>query len=855
MPFLHFPAFSAGWMTALATLFLLNETAQAGEVHFNRDVLPILAEHCYTCHGQDKAGRKGNLQIHVREEALALRKSGGHVIIPGKASESLMITRILSKDADEVMPPPKSGKSLTSQQAEILRQWIDQGAKYELHWAFVPPQSVVPPKVAGAAHPVDRFIRQRLKQEGIAPSPEAGRSTLIRRVTLDLTGLPPSAEEVTDFLQDSRPDAYSRLVDRLLGSAHYGEKWARWWLDLAHYGDSDGVRLDSARPYAWRYRQWVVDSLNDNLPFDQFTIQQLAGDLMPGASEAQLGTGFLRNTLSDRQTGNADPELGRVRQIVNRTSTVAAVWLGLTMECAECHDHKFDPISQKEFYEMYAFFNSVEEATLDAPLPGERELHEPARRVYLKKRAALLAPLAGRLDALQAEWEKKMLWARQNPGVEPAWTRAFEILVTSWGRGKGEGQFEGLIAIETPPGQRSADQKERLQDYFIKTGGVVNPQVFKDLKLAALAKDLEDLAQKVPPVSRAPMMAQMPYTPPTAIHQRGDFRRPGESVHPGTPAVLPVLKKEGREASRLDLARWLVSDEQPLTPRVMVNRLWQELFGAGLVVTSENVGMRGGRPTHPELLDWLAKEFPARGWDLKQMLRLMVTSETYRQSSDARPDLAVRDPGNTLLARQAKLRLSAEGVRDAALAAGGLLDQRVGGPSVRPQQPTSVIKENARNLWKTDAGADRYRRGLYTFLQRMAPFVQFTNFDLPSSSTSCSRRQRSNTPLQALNLLNDPAFVEAAAGLARRAWNQGEGTDEDRLEDAFVLALARSPSAEESARLLGLLEQQTELFEGEPAEAHKLVPRPFPDSTPAKSAAWVTVSSVLLNLHEFIHRE
>jgi hypothetical protein len=315
------------------------------------------------------------------------------------------------------------------------------------------------------------------------------------------------------------------------------------------------------------------------------------------------------------------------------------------------------------------------------------------------------------------------------------------------------------------------------------------------------------------------------------------------------------LKKAGAEASRLDLARWLVSAEQPMTPRVMVNRLWQELFGAGLVLTSENVGMRGGRPTHPELLDWLATEFKKGGWDLKQMLRVMVTSETYRQSSDARPDLAVRDPGNALLARQAKLRLSAEGVRDAALAAGGLLDQRVGGPSVRPLQPASVIKENARNLWKTDAGAGRYRRGLYTYLQRMAPFVQFSNFDLPSSSTSCSRRQRSNTPLQALNLLNDPAFVEAAAGLARRAWNQGEGTDEDRLEDVFVFALARSPSAAESARLLRLLEQQTELFAGEPAEAQKLVAIPFPESTAAQSAAWVTVSSVLLNLHEFIHRE
>lgn len=849
------PVLRAAWVAAGLGLSSLMSMAAGDEVSFNRDVLPILAENCYACHGPDKAGRKGGLQIHLREEALAKRKSGEHVIVPGKAAESLLVERVTA-DADEIMPPPESGERLTERQVEVLRKWIDAGAKYEPHWAFMPPQRVVPPTVDEVTHPLDRFIRARLLNEGIEPAPQADRSTLIRRVSLDLTGLPPSREEVEAFLNDTRPDAYEHLVDRLLTSVHYGEKWARWWLDLAHYGDSDGIRLDSLRPHAWRYRQWLVDSLNDDLPFDQFTIQQLAGDLMANATESQrMGTGFLRNTISDRQTGNADPALGRVRMVVDRASTVGAVWMGLTMECAECHDHKFDPISQKEFFELYAFFNSAEEANINAPLPGELEVHLPAKRIYDQERAALLAPLQGQLESLQAEWEKKMLFTELNPGLEPAWMRAFELFVTVWGRGKGEGQFEGLMIAKTPVAERTLEQQQRLQDYFIKSGGVVAPEVFKELKLAQVSNQLAKLARKVPPLTRAQAMADLPQKRDTWIHLRGDFRRPGELVKPGTLQVLPVMKKAGREATRLDLAQWLVSPEHPLTSRVTVNRLWQELFGVGLVASSDNVGMRGERPTHPQLLDWLATEFPASGWSMKQMLRLMVTSETYRQSSDARPDLAERDPENKLLARQVKLRFSAEGVRDTTLAAGGLLDRTVGGPSVRPAQPESVIKENSRNKWKVEEGSGRYRRGLYTFIQRLTPFAQFTNFDLPSTASACARRGRSNTPLQALNLLNDPTFVEAAVGLAGRVWKEVQGDDADRLEHAFLLALARPPSVDESTRLIRLLEQQTALYQKDADAARELAPEVFPGTTAAESAAWVTVSSVLLNLYEFFHRE
>ncbi|MEX2577473.1 MAG: PSD1 and planctomycete cytochrome C domain-containing protein [Verrucomicrobiales bacterium] len=825
-------------------------------------MLPIFAEHCYTCHGPDKAGRKANLQLDRREEALAERKSGGHAILPGEAGESLLMQRIGSGDPDEVMPPPESGQQLTADQIETLRRWIDAGADYEPHWSFVPPDPVAPPKIAGAAHPVDRFVLARLEEEGIAPSPEAPRATLIRRVTLDLTGLPPTREEVDAFLEDTRPKAYDHLVDRLLASPHFGEKWARWWLDLAHYGDSDGIRLDNARPDAWRFREWVVDALNDDLPFDQFTIRQLAGDLLANASVSQrLATGFLRNTVSDRQTGNADPELGRVRQVVNRTSTVGAVWLGLTMECAECHDHKFDPVSQKDFFQLYAFFNGAEEMNINAPLPGEMEKHRPARRVYERKRAELIAPLATRLDEMQAEWEERMLWTERNPGADHAWGRAFELLVTSWGRGRGEGQFEGLMIIKTPPGQRSAQQKERLQDYFLKNGRVVAPEAFAKLKIVDLSKELETLAREVPPLSRAQAMTQLPEPPVTRIHLRGDFRRPGETVTPGTPAVLPPLKTEtSATPTRLDLAKWLVSPNHPLTARVTVNRLWQELFGSGLVPTSDNLGTRGATPTHPDLLDWLATQFPERGWSLKEVLRVMVTSDTYRQSSDDRSALSSdgrtqQDPGNALLARQAKLRLSAEGVRDNALAVGGLLNPTVGGPSVRPPQPESVTRENTRNPWKADEGEARYRRGLYTFIQRLTPFVQFANFDLPGSTTACSRRERSNTPLQALNLLNDPAFVEAAHGLASRVCREVEADESARLEHAFVLALARRPSPEEAERLGRHLREQTALFETAPEAADTLAPDPFPDTSAAASAAWVTLASVLMNLHEFIHRE
>lgn len=838
-----------GLATALWVIPIQASAESGASIRYNRDVLPILADHCFACHGLDRANRKAGLRLDLREAAVARLKSGARALVPGHAAESALIDRIVAID-DDVMPPRKTGRHLTAVQKETLRRWIDQGAPYEPHWAFIPPQRVGPPVIAGLDHPVDRFIRARLAADGVKPSAEAERTTLIRRVTLDLTGLPPTPLEVDAFVSDARPDAFERVVDRLLMSEHFGERWARWWLDLAHYADSDGYLQDFIRPVAWRYRQWVVDAFNRDMPFDQFTVEQLAGDLLPDATASQrMGTGFLRNTLSNRE-GGADLEEYRVNQVVDRTVTLGTTWLALTTGCAQCHDHKFDAISQREFYQLYAFFNNADEVNFNAPLPGEREPYEEAKRKHDRARAELLAPVASRIAALQADWEKRLLHAEAHPNEDFAWDRTLELLGLQWGQNLGEGQLEGINIIKTPPAQRTQDQKDRLLDYFLKSPPAVYADRFKELKLGELKSKLDALARELPIVTRAPGMMAFPTRRPTHVHVRGEFRRKGDEVKTGTPAALPPMRCHG-EPDRLALARWLVSPEHPLTARVTVNRLWQELFGRGIVGTSENFGVRGGRPSPPELLDWLAVEFMQGGWSVKTMLRRIVLSQTYRQSSAARPDVAAHDPLNLLLARQNRLRLPGEAVRDCALAASGLLNRTVGGPSVKPPQPASVSKEGYKNIWEPSRGADRHRRGLYTFIQRTSPFAQFVTFDLPDTSRSCARRERSNTPLQALNLLNDPVFLEAAQALADRVRREVDGGDERRLAHAFQLALSRPPTPGESARLLAYLEQQRALFAADGDSCRELLQ----DSPPGGDAAWIALASVLLNLDEFINRE
>ena len=844
-----------GWMglVCLVPAFAPVATNADDQVRFNRDVLPILAEHCYACHGLDKGARKADLRLDQREAATKER-DGTRAIVPGHPEESELWARITSSDPETVMPPPKTDRQITNAQREILKRWIEQGAEYEPHWAYLPPKSVVPPEVAGRPQAIDCFIRSRLIQAGIQPSPPADRATLIRRVSLDLTGLPPTPLEVDAFVSDVRPDAYERVVDRLLVSEHYGERWARWWLDLAHYADSDGYLQDFIRPTAWRYRQWVVDALNRDLPFDQFTIEQLAGDLIPDATISQkIATGFLRNTLSNRE-GGADIEEYRVKQVIDRTVTVSTTWLALTTGCAECHDHKFDSITQREYYQLHAYFNNSDEVNVEAPLPHEAASRRMAQAEYDRKRNELITPVSQAVVELQKEWEQKLLFTEVNPGNDHHWDRQLEVLGLIWGQGQGEGQLEGINIIKTPEEKRTQDQRDRLLDYFLQNGGLINPEKFKELKLEALSVELTELLKSLPKLSRAPAMMQAVLPRATHIHERGDFRRHGEEVQPGIPAAFPVTAT-GVGSDRLALARWLISPEQPLTARVTVNRLWQELFGRGLVATSENFGVRGDRPSHPDLLDWLAIDFMQHDWSVKQMLRRIVLSETYRQSSEIRSELVEHDPANRLVARQVRLRVSAEGVRDVALAASGLLNPTVGGPAVKPPQPESVSMEGFDNKWETSPGADRYRRGLYTFIQRTSPFAQFVTFDMPETSRTCTRRERSNTPLQALSLLNDPVFVETAGTLAARIMREARNDDQERLNHGFMLTLSRPARPEEAERMLAYLHQQQSLFEQDQNAVHDLLHETEHEGESSEYAAWVAVSSVLLNLDEFITRE
>lgn len=690
----------------------------------------------------------------------------------------------------------------------------------EPHWAFVKPQ----PAAADAT--IDSFIAARLHGENLDPNPPTDPATWFRRLSFDLTGLPPSPEEIDAFV--ANPD-HGSAASRLLESPHFGEKWTRWWLDAAHYADTDGYTVDYERPHAWRYRDWVVEALNANQPFDQFTVEQIAGDLLPNSTTKQkIATGFFRNTLSNRE-GGADLEEFRVAKIKDRVSTFGATWLGLTIECAECHDHKFDPISQREYFGLYAFFNNADEINVDAPLPGEAEARAAAMAEYQRKRAELIDPIRKELEALMAEWEQRLLESENNPGLDYKRDRSLELLGILWGKGEGEGQLSGLRIVKTPMAERTLEQRQQLLDFFLVRGGLGFSEEFKQLKLGELRKQLDALNADLPKISRPQTLTIALMPRETRIHERGDFRAPTTLVSTGTPAVLHPF---GPAKTRLDLGRWVVSPENPLTARVIVNRVWFELFGRGLVETTEDFGLRGQAPSHPQLLDFLAVEFVESGWDLKKLIHSIVTSEAYRRSSAWRTDLASRDPGNRLLARYPRLRLSGELVRDNALAVSGLLDSKIGGPSVRPPQPETVSKEGSyQNKWEVSEGGDRYRRGLYTFLQRTSPYAQFQTFDLPNLNRACTRRGRSNTPLQALTLLNDPVFVEAADALATRMIREiPYGDVRSRIERGFRLCLGRAPDSGELDRLVEFQQASDD------------------DSLTA-------TASVLLNLDEFITKE
>ena len=827
---------------------LVSAAFAADPVNFARDVEPILQKHCQMCHGPQQ--QMSGLRLDQKEAALKGGASGQD-IKPGDSAGSRLIRLVTGADG-KFMPPV--GARLSAAEIATLRAWIDAGATWSaqpaVHWAFQPikrPAPPLPDNKNWERNTIDAFIEARLEKERLGPSPEATRATLIRRLSLDLTGLPPTPEEVAGFLHDTRPDAYERVVDRLLASPHYGEKWARYWLDLARYADSDGYEKDRARPWAWRWRHWVIDALNHDMPFDEFTTEQLAGDLLPNRNlDTLVATGFNRNTLTNRE-GGTDPEQFRDEQVLDRAATLGTVWLGLTVGCAQCHNHKFDPIAQKEFYQLTAFFNTQEEVNIPAPLPGEMGPYLAARPEYDRKRKELLDEY--KIPPVEADWEDKLRYAQQHPTEHDDWIFAY-------------GEFTHTVdnakkVLFTDRAKRSEVQQNQMLDVFLGSCGNLYPKDYcKGLKLDEVRKKLNELNAKLPVMSYAPVLLENDTPPKTYIHIKGDWRDRGEEVQPGTPAVLPPLPA-GEKPTRLTLARWLMAPENPLTARVAVNRIWQELFGRGLVNTSEDFGTQGDRPSHPELLDWLASEYRSSGWSMKHMVRLIVTSATYRQDSHARPELESRDPDNILLARQSRLRLPAESVRDETLFAAGLLDLRVGGPSVRPPQPKGVaeLSYGGSVKWVESSGADRYRRGLYILFQRTVPYPQLVTFDAPNSNLSCTRRERTDTPLQALNLLNDPVFFEAAQGLAYRVLRESSGAFRDRLNYAYAVTLGRAPSEREAERLGKYFDETERRLRENPETVSTLFPNTNAGVPQSDAAAWVELSRVLLNLDEFITRE
>jgi len=810
-----------------------------GQETFTSEVAPILKRRCVACHG---AAMQTN-GLRVDDGALLVRGGyAGAAVIPGKPAESRLLARLTSTEKGTMMPP--MGARLSEAEIATITKWIASGAPVPVssmkapgrressHWAF---QAVKKSTVPAGANAIDYFVRERLVKEGLKPSPEADRRTLARRLKLDLLGLAPTPDEVDAFVADGRPDAVERLVDSYLASPHYGERWARPWLDLARYADSDGYEKDTVRPHAWRYRQWVIDALNADMGFDRFTIAQMAGDLLPGATvEDKVATGFHRNVLTNREAG-VDRAEARYEQLINRTQTMGTTWLGLTVGCAQCHDHKYDPFSQREFYELLAFFNEADDVDIDAPMPGERGPYLKALPGYRRDREKLLAEY--KIPELQARWEEKMRAAFANPGKDAE----FDFWITSM-----SATIDNAMRLmHKRSTERTVREADIIADYFIASPG---PEFGRDKELTAKFKELRPkLAEQkkaVPFLTQANTIGVHPEHPKTHITIRGDYKSLGIQVAPGTPAVLPPMPVSDGVPARLAFARWLVAKDNPLTPRVAVNRSWQELFGRGLVRTSEDFGVSGEKPSHPELLDWLAGEFVDQGWSMKKLHRTIVLSATYRQASKYRPEAAEKDADNTFLSRQSRLRLPAELIRDTALQVAGILNPEIGGRSVMPFLPKGVGElAYGGSKWRETMGREAYRRGLYIHYQRTTPYPLLVNFDAPDSNVSCSRRRPSNSPLQALNLLNDPVFVEASNAFAQRAM-ETPGAAGERLARMFTLALGRPPSETERQTLARYLDKQSDVLRQEGLGGQTL-----------DQAVWSGVARILFNLDEFINRE
>ena len=1011
----------------------LGQNQAAESLDFKRDIEPIFSQRCHHCHGPGQAA--GGLRLDLRESALKGGASGP-AIVPGDSSASRLI-HMVSGTGGMIMP--LQGDPLSADLIDRLRAWIDEGASWPAenagaeadlqaeangHWSFREISDPEVPKTINpdwVRNPIDSFVLEVLEERGLQPSPRASRETLVRRLHLDLLGLPPTPAEVEAFVNDPLPNAYERLVRQLLASPHYGERWARHWLDLARYADSDGFEKDGVRPHAWRYREWVIEAINRDLPYDRFVIEQMAGDLLPDAGiEQRVATGFHRNTLTNRE-GGVDKEQFRIEQIVDRTNTTASVFLGLTMACAQCHDHKYDPLSQQEYFELFAFLNEAEEKNIPATLEPEMAAYWRAKREWDLRQEMLIGKMEAERTPLEEELAPKLAdWEARNPyplldqwqvldpvsftatdskeaelvkqedgsllarGANPAHNNykvevrsslagitAFRIEVLkdptlpNSGPGRAaKGEFAlSEVVIEASTGEEGKEPQELEIDSAValqeldgfevsravdgeevtgwSPGGLDGPNhnrqivvILKEdagsssgtsyhfkleqrlgdhrtmgrFRLSATTAPREVLQSLVPidvervlavapgdrsdeqtallldyavdqqprmrewhaaleghhkampqvPETLAQTIAQNPEPPKTHIHVRGDFLRKGRQVMPGTPGVLPPMRWRGERPDRLDLARWIVDPSHPLTGRVEVNRIWEKLFGRGLVATSDDFGTRGEKPSHPELLDWLCREFVNLGWSRKDLIETIVLSSTYQQSSQVDPELLKTDPKNVWLSRQSRFRVESEVTRDLFLAVGGLLERRVGGRSIRPPLPKDVAKVGYSSgvKWPESQGTDKFRRGLYIHFQRTVPYPMLMTFDSPDSNTSCIRRTRSNTPLQALTLLNDHVFVDCARSFARKITSEVKSTDEDRLRYAFRRALAREPDPVEMSVLAKLLDDQEQVFAAGQGSAATVAGPGFPgELSQEQAAAWTTVARTILNLDEFVTRE
>jgi hypothetical protein len=810
-------------------------------VEFNRDIRPLLSDNCYACHGPDKNKRKADLRIDTREGLLG---KAGHtgVVVPGKPDESDLWKRISSTDADERMPPAQFGKVLSDADKQLLRRWIEQGAKWEGHWAFLPITRPKPPALKpghDAKNEIDRFILQALDEHGLQPSPEADRITLLRRLRFDLTGLPPSTQEVDAFLADSSDKAYESLVDRLLASPQFGERMAMWWLDLVRYADSVGYHGDQPMS-VYPFRDYVIKSFNENKPFDRFTLEQLAGDLLPGATtEEKIASGYNRLGMMSAE-GGVQPKEYLSKYIAERVRNVSGTWLGATFGCCECHNHKFDPFLAKDFYSLEAFFADIEERGLysgadhDGSWGPRIQLPTPEQEAERDRLAREIATVQKALDT-------------SSPALAAA--------QTAWEHEKHEKLPPQIAAIlATAVTKRSDAQQGELSAYYRSIAPSLEESRKKlaDLKTAAI-----ELQRRIPTT-----LVTVSVTPRTIrlLHRGNWMDDTGDVLAPAFPEVLSHARPREGRLTRADLARWLTSPENPLTARTFVNRLWKLAFGAGLSRKLDDLGAQGEWPSHPKLLDWLAGQFIDSGWNVKHVIKLIVMSGTYRQSSQVTSRQRELDPDNRWLARQGRFRLDAEMVRDNALKISGLLAREIGGPSVKPYQPPgywSHLNFPPRE-WQNGSGDELFRRSLYTHWQRQYLHPAMLAFDAPGREECTADRPRSNTPLQSLVLMNDPEFVESARAFGEQVLEHGGSTNVARLDWAFRRALSRSPRAAELSVLTKFLSSHQAEYSHDPKAADELVgigAHPVPAKMDhVELAAWTGVCRTILNLHETITR-